>query len=912
MASAALERLDVETRSKLRSTQILTSLPQIISELVQNSLDAGASDVGIGINCDEWGCWVRDDGSGMNKDGLAHIALGREGGRYASSKAYSPSSLDYVNTFGFRGEALASAADLSCIEISSRTTRSKESWSLILKGGEKLYYGPSLRWRRERAGTTVTLRDAFFNLPIRRRSHPGAARTIELIRRELESLALVFPHVAFSLRDESKEKSQVLTIPKAVDESGEKMLSQQPGTRRSPRKSEQRPVYVLNLMIPPREIDNCLDPAKAAMHFQGSNQKGVAAFLADTIQSFLIRHGFSSSEGPLHTAGKRTPKRQMVDVGGVGIELDSHEEINSSLRVQGQSPAKRPKTRDIYIREDASQSDEAKDELTWVDPISSRTYLVDPRTGNSYIRDQRQKDPNNQSSRLRVGRRCARSRKEGNKEGKSVMPEWIKRALEANDSFAPIESAIPHLPSATLYNHTIDKVSQFPGVSWMKQPINNHSIPSQGMGGAQEAPGCSYTKASLARAQIVGQVDHKFIACIIDGGSQDRIPDNEVLDSEAQMDGRSIRTLVLVDQHAADERVRVERYLKTLCMGFLDSNGVGVERRVLDPDIPVLLTKHERDRLKNSSRMKKSFRNWGFDIVEGDVGSNGDAKVDCCEDGYGMVHFESVPEVVADKVSWSISARADLREFVKGYLARLEAESLDKSSEYLEQKLQGASLGVADADEFTWLMALRFCPHELIELVNSKACRGAIMFNDRLSEEQCNRLIRKLSMTAFPFQCAHGRPSVVPLTAIHRRETKSCRVTPVSTLPTRPSTSSTMGKSLTKVIYKPDSQSTEEFLMYVNPAEYMKWINRDATISLTEVVDSFDVFVSTQGKQGHLGKASDSQLVNTFGSKKDVDVAEILLRSGTAQSANGLNDDGATKNSSHGSRIDVRGSGARI
>lgn len=101
-----------------------------------------------------------------------------------SSKAYTPASLDEVSTFGFRGEgqclpsgrqeptnslttrfiALASAADVSCLEISSRTARSRESWSIILKDGKRLYEGPSIRWRRESRGTVVSVRDAFYNV----------------------------------------------------------------------------------------------------------------------------------------------------------------------------------------------------------------------------------------------------------------------------------------------------------------------------------------------------------------------------------------------------------------------------------------------------------------------------------------------------------------------------------------------------------------------------------------------------------------------------------------------------------------------------------------------------------------------------------------------------------------------------
>jgi DNA mismatch repair protein MLH3 len=80
----SIERLPEDTRSKLRSTQILTSLPQIVSELLQNSLDADATHIDVGIDLKEWMCWVKDDGHGISKEGLEKLGQG-EGGRYRSS-----------------------------------------------------------------------------------------------------------------------------------------------------------------------------------------------------------------------------------------------------------------------------------------------------------------------------------------------------------------------------------------------------------------------------------------------------------------------------------------------------------------------------------------------------------------------------------------------------------------------------------------------------------------------------------------------------------------------------------------------------------------------------------------------------------------------------------------------------------
>ena len=145
------------------------------------------------------------------------------------------------------------------------------------------------------------------------------------------------------------------------------------------------------------------------------------------------------------------------------------------------------------------------------------------------------------------------------------------------------------------------------------------------------------SKEGLAGVQVLGQVDSKFIACLLNTSDQPR---------EEQTISQ---TIILVDQHAADERIRVERFLKSLCLGYLDHEGAGVERRILDPPVPVLLTKFERDRLLDSAIMKKAFRDWGFDLVpEQPARENHNGQEN--DEGFGMIQFCSVPEVVADKV----------------------------------------------------------------------------------------------------------------------------------------------------------------------------------------------------------------------------------------------------------------------
>ncbi len=80
----AIRQLTAVTRARLRSTQILTSLWQIVSELVQNSLDAEASEISIGIDCTQWTCWVCDDGAGISIEDLRHMANVDDSARYST------------------------------------------------------------------------------------------------------------------------------------------------------------------------------------------------------------------------------------------------------------------------------------------------------------------------------------------------------------------------------------------------------------------------------------------------------------------------------------------------------------------------------------------------------------------------------------------------------------------------------------------------------------------------------------------------------------------------------------------------------------------------------------------------------------------------------------------------------------
>jgi DNA mismatch repair protein MLH3 len=70
----------------------------------------------------------------------------------------------------------------------------------------------------------------------------------------------------------------------------------------------------------------------------------------------------------------------------------------------------------------------------------------------------------------------------------------------------------------------------------------------------------------------------------------------------------------------------------------------------------------------------------------------------------------------------------------------------------------------------TWLQRIASCPKGILSLLNSRACRSAIMFNDKLEKQQCQELVEGVAKTKFPFICAHGRNSMVPLVYLDGEE----------------------------------------------------------------------------------------------------------------------------------------------
>lgn len=238
-----------------------------------------------------------------------------------------------------------------------------------------------------------------------------------------------------------------------------------------------------------------------------------------------------------------------------------------------------------------------------------------------------------------------------------------------------------------------------------------------------------FVTEDLRHVEVIEQVDRKFIACRIVKRAPHPLEDT----SRPPL---SEGILVLVDQHAVDERIRVERFLKELCTGFLGTNASGVEVKELIPPRPVLLTQHEFLSIMGSQGIQDLLQKWGVQIVA--VPKNVPESVHTSDPGslgYMQIHVKTVPEIVGEKVGASfigflqlllapllmgifqLLQGDELRDFIKGFLGQIESGEL-----FLDSRLDFPS--EADRSEFAWLKAVRHCPKGLLELISSKACRG--------------------------------------------------------------------------------------------------------------------------------------------------------------------------------------------
>ncbi|KAI1434991.1 hypothetical protein GGR50DRAFT_659718 [Xylaria sp. CBS 124048] len=357
--------------------------------------------------------------------------------------------------------------------------------------------------------------------------------------------------------------------------------------------------------------------------------------------------------------------------------------------------------------------------MNWTNPATKETTIVDPTTGfvigphSDHFQEGKQLITR-QSKTLHLHEKPTLG---------GERSAWLGELLSSwnNPIFKITE---PRIPNILREENTSGRSMQPFGCNTWLQGYSEAGPSIQGR----------VSKNALRNAEIIAQVDRKFIFAKVLIGSRTY---------ELEVPHQTDSLLIIIDQHAADERCWVESLMKhyfehttsntsTACTELLE--------RPLIFEVPV------SDAMQ-FERMAAHFAHWGIHYNVEPISQIGNT-------GRSRITVTGLPPSIAER------CRVEPRLLIE--LLRKEAWTVD---EHTSRGTRVIPADTEDSDATTqpWVAMFHGCPEGILDMINSRACRSSIMFNDPLSRKECADLVRRLADCAFPFQCAHGRPSMVPL-----------------------------------------------------------------------------------------------------------------------------------------------------
>lgn len=208
LSAARIELLSPRLANQIAAGEVVERPASVIKELLENSLDSGAKRIDVDV--EQAGIKllrVRDDGSGISSDDLP-LALAR----HATSKIRELEDLERVMSLGFRGEALASISSVARLTLTSRTRDADQAWQVETEGRDM---ASRVQPAAHPVGTSVEVRDLFFNTPARRKFLKAEKTEFDHLQEVIKRMALARFDVAFHLRHNGKT---ILSLHEANDD----------------------------------------------------------------------------------------------------------------------------------------------------------------------------------------------------------------------------------------------------------------------------------------------------------------------------------------------------------------------------------------------------------------------------------------------------------------------------------------------------------------------------------------------------------------------------------------------------------------------------------------------------------------------------------------------------------------------
>lgn len=189
--------LDKHVAELIAAGEVVERPSSVIKELVENSIDAGAKSITVEIkNGGTTFMRVTDDGMGIMRDDIRNAFL-----RHATSKVCVENDLDSISTLGFRGEALASVSAVAKVELITCADCEDVGTNYIIEGGEEVSFTDA----GCPAGTTIVVRDLFYNIPARQKFLKKDVAEGNAVSLVMDRISLSHPEIAFTFIRDSKQ-----------------------------------------------------------------------------------------------------------------------------------------------------------------------------------------------------------------------------------------------------------------------------------------------------------------------------------------------------------------------------------------------------------------------------------------------------------------------------------------------------------------------------------------------------------------------------------------------------------------------------------------------------------------------------------------------------------------------------------
>ena len=722
-----IERLDEQTVQRIAAGEVVERPASVVKELIENSLDAGATHVAVAVESGGTaGIRVRDDGVGIPADQLAAAVA-----EHATSKISDSDDLDHgVATLGFRGEALYTVGAVSRLTVRSRPAGSEAGAEITVEGGTVGEVRPA----GCPEGTTVEVDDLFYNTPARKKFLKRTATEFDHVNTVVTGYALANPDVAVSLEHNGREtfategngdlRSAVLSVygrevaEAMVDvewtpgdddvESGSSSaatrvhrvtgLVSHPEATRSTRDylatyvndryvtasalreavleayggqlaPDRYPFAVLFVEVPPGDVDVNVHPRKLEVRFD--EESAVRAAVENAVESALLDHGLIRSTAP---RGQSAPSETAVQpetpeseaVGGAGTD---HERAALDGRPDSDTDPEPNKRIDAETATSHADSEVPVDDSDATTETPTEAAEVDPTDEDAWA----------------VG-------DVGSVDGISGSDD---DGDDAGDSDRPSPRSWQSDPAAS--DDTEDS-----------DPASDGDSTSRGTGAVNSEPDSSSTLTDLpvADSRPPRSTDQRTLGT--DGTTAaertyDSLPPLRVLGQlhETYVVAEAPDGLVLIDQHAADERVNYERLQSV----FAD----GADAQALAEPVRIELT----------AREAALFDEFVDDLA--DVGFRAERA------GEREVAVRAVPAV---------------------FDAALDPELL---RDVLSALVGDATAGDEPVTDI------------VDELLADLACYPSVTGNTSLTEGRVVDLLDQLDGCENPYACPHGRPVIIRL-----------------------------------------------------------------------------------------------------------------------------------------------------